>query len=293
VRGGPRVVPSGEMILGAGVSREIDELRALARARHKAATRKVSRLNTRHDVAVSGTEFDPRRDLSKVKRYTSAQLSTYIAELSRFVSRQTQYVGDVHRKPMRAQDWRKYQEVEAIHNAQVSSKLAPVKDIKLPNQDQTLGEWLEGTKPKHRSAAQLATNTPQEIKRSPRQIGSAGALKKLIKDLKNKNSPGYAKRQLDDARAQYRKMAQRINNPGLSAATDKLTDEQFSVLWNYTNFATAVSLDYDAALKMMSNKEAPWHSQILEDQVKDAYQLASWAQSLDLGSGLRDNNKRR
>lgn len=264
---------------------ELAELRKLARARHRAATRKVSRLRTTHDVELSGTKYDPRRDLGKIKRYTAAQLRTYIGQLNEFTARKTQYVGDAQRRPIKGTMWEQYKALEAKYNERVNTDFANMyADVFLPMSGQTLGERMAATVPTHRQMGSPAVNSPYNPPaRKPRNVGSEKALKRLMQNLRDRVKPEYRKRLVDEGRQQYGQMLDVIDQEDLRQAVNSLNDEQFFMLWNYTPFAGAISLNYEIAMKALSSKEQPFHSKQFEDQIGDARALVNWAKSVRLG----------
>lgn len=266
-------------------SEELRSLRAMANRRHRAATRKISRLKTDVGVNVSGTNVDPRRNRANIKNYTEKQLRSYIRQLDTFTSRKTQYVPDAHRRPVPATRWREYQRLEKQYNAKVQERFANYRDIHLTPSGMTIGQRMEFITPsKFPHMQDRAVNTPYTpLNRKPTSIGSGRALDQLIKEMKNRVSERYFEGQLSAGREQFKEMMELLDDPGLARKVSALSDEQFEALWNYTQFPTALSLGYDQAKNLLAGTEKPWSGQALEQSMSVANELASWAGTIDLG----------
>lgn len=262
---------------------ELNELRRLARARHRAVTGKISRLKNEVGVPISGTKNDPRRDLSKVKRYTKAQLRTYINQLNSFTPRSVQFVPSATRTPLRADLWKKYKNLESRYNQQINRQFRLVENVYLPAVGQTIGERMAMITPIHRQLTNPAVNSPYRPgERSSKNIPSEKALKRLIAEKQQQLRPNYRKRLINDARSQFGKMAMTINRRDLADDIAKLSDAQFEILWNYTPFASAISIEYEVIQAMLSNKEKPYHSDSLRNAVASQKSLIDWAKQADI-----------
>lgn len=262
---------------------QLDQLRALARARHRAVTGKISRLNRQAGVVVSGTKADPRRNLSKIKRYTASQLRTYINQLDSFNARSTQFVPSANRKPIQVDLWKKYKNLERRYNQRVNEQFEQVKDVFLPAVGQTLGERMAMITPAHRQLTNPAVNAPyRPAEVQSRNVSSEKALRRLIAQKQNQLKVSYRKKLIDDARSQFSKMADIINRRDLADDVANLSDAQFEVLWNYTPFASAIGINYEVIQAMLSNKEKPYHSDSLRNAVASQKSLIEWAKQTNL-----------
>jgi len=265
--------------------RELEELRRLARQRHRAVTGKISRLNRQANISLSGTKNDPRRELAKVKRYTKAQLRTYIEQLNGFNARSVQFVPSANRTPIRADLWKKYKDLEQRYNQRINEQFERVQDVFLPTVGQTIGERMDMITPVHRQLTNPAVNAPfRPAEMKPGNVSSERALQRLIRQKQNQLRAGYRKKLVNDAREQFAKMADIINRRDLVADVRKLSDAQFEVLWNYTPFATAIGINYEVIQAMLSNREKPYHSDSLRNAVASQKSLIDWAKQADLGS---------
>lgn len=261
----------------------IEALRADVARKRRLATRKISRLKQQKGVYVSGTSADPRRDASGERRATSRELRAYSRQLSKFLDRKTQYVGDSSGRPVPAEKWKQYKSQEAAYNDKVHRYFESVADVKLPN-GETVREYMAKTTPDHRQAGNAAVNAPYDpTVRQPKNIASKESLDKLTESMKKRNSADYFAKQNQMSKAQFKQMVEVINEPALSDAVDSLTDKQFAVLWNYTGFATGVSIPYELMMKLLSDQEKPWHSEVSATSVRESYALAKWATTLKVG----------
>lgn len=264
---------------------ELNELRAMARARHRATTRKISRIKADTGLPISGSKNDPRRDLGKLKGYTKSQLRTYIAQLNDFSSRSVQFVPSATRTPIQTDLWKKYKNLEGRYNQRVNEQFARVQDVFLPAVGQTIGERMAMITPAHRQLTNPAVNSPyRPAEMKPRNVANERALKRLISQKENQLRPSYRKRLVNDARNQFAQMADVINRRDLARDVSKLTDAQFEVLWNYTPFASAIGINYEVIMAMLSNKEKPFHSDSLRNAVATQKGLIEWARTADIPS---------
>lgn len=259
---------------------EIARLRAEARQRHRAATRKVSRLKNNVGVNVAGTEYDPRRDLSKVKSYTAKQLSAYIAELNGFVSRSRQYVPDVAARPIPKTVFGEYKAVERAYNAMVNASTDDVKDIRLPS-GMTIGERRAMLRANHPFAGNPSVRRPnQPVVRDSSEITSIDAMKKLVDNMRKQMTPKFRREELKRSREELSKIMDVINQPEVNKDINSLSARQFAILWNDSAFAEAASLQYELIMQRMTGKEQAWHSDVIETKFKEAVELVKWAKNI-------------
>lgn len=264
---------------------ELDELRSLARSRHKAATRKISRIRNTTGLSLSGSKNDPRRELGKIRGYTKSQLRTYIGQLNDFNSRNVQFVSSATKQPMRADLWKQYKALEGRYNRRINEQFETVKDVYLPAVGQTIGERMSMITPAHRQLTNPAVNAPYrpaEIRSG--NITSEKALKRLIAQKQKQLRPSHRKNLIKNARENFGKMADVINRRDLADAVKGLTDAQFEVLWNYTPFASAIGINYEVIQAMLSDKEKPYHSDALRNAVDSQKALINWAKEANIPS---------
>jgi len=263
---------------------ELQALRAQAMARHRAATRKVSRLNRRAGVSVSGSRVDPRSTPKNIRNYNATQLRSYINKLNKFVDRSVQFVPDANRQPISSATWKKYKSLERRYNDKIADHFSRYKDIFIGPANTTVGDRMKATTPDFPHMQDRAVNAPYTpLDRSSVNIGSERALKKLITDIRRRSSGKSINKRIRNDKSQFRELMKTVSDPSLVEKIEGLTTEQFDLLWNYSGFATAVSLGYEMSKALLSDNEKPWHSGVLKDSVNSAHELADWAKSVDLG----------
>ena len=262
---------------------ELERLRALARKRHAAATRKVNRLRNTKDADVAGTKFDPRRDLAGLKRYNTAQVMAYIKRLDSFLDRRNQFVGDARQRPIPVygkNGWKEYQDAQNKYNRLAVGKFDDIRDVRLPS-GMTVGEREATLKSDHPLAGNPSVIKPHApVVREPRNIAHPDKLKGLIKDLNYKMSKSYDKKQLAQDRDELSKIMAVVKEPGLQAKINSLSARQFNVLWNYTNFATAASFMYAVLQSQMTKGEQPWQAERIRAKFEQAMELVDFASKL-------------
>jgi hypothetical protein len=266
----------------------VDDLRSEIARLRKAVTRKVSRLKQTHDVYLSGTQFDPRRAPRTESKYDSRQLRSYANDLAGFLDRGNQFVPDARNRPIPRDEWRTYKRLESQYNKRVDAYFEQMKDIRLPGfagqQGETLGQRMAKMTPDHRQMGNVNVNAPfQPPNREEGTVSDRSRLAKLTADMRNRLEPGYFGKLIEDSKEQFRQMADLIDEPDLKGLTEGITDEQWAALWNYTPFATGVSILYENQLKLLSDKEKPYNSDILRNSVAASVELAKWARTLKIG----------
>lgn len=239
---------------------EIQALRDLARQRHRAATRKVSRLKAK-GVNVEAAKLDPRKDPASFKRLNAKQLEAHIARLNKFVSRETQFVTSAHKtQPLTGGLWHEYKALERAVNQRNAKPYEGVKNIFLPSLGMTVDEF-QGTKPTHPVTGNPASRAPHlPINKTNKGVPNDKQLKKLIKDMKARLQPEYGDKVI---RREHRTLSTFLNTIGKVNQSDDfkfiqrnfktLTTAQFAFMWNYTNFANISGFDYEIAKSKLSD----------------------------------------
>lgn len=253
---------------------ELEALRAEVRRRHRAATSKVSRLRSR-GVELGGSNYDVRRDLSKVKRYNATQLRAYANQLNSFVERKNAFVPGDSGVPLPAAKWREYKRLEKRYNEIGNREYSKVGEIFLPQPGVRV---RDRRKILSQSAIGEAVNAPyQEIDRQARGITSETALDRLTDQMRKKTSREYLPGEIAKSREQFMNMLTEIGNPEFIEAANKLSDDQFDTLWNYTSFATEISSDYEIMKLKARGEQERAHEKIHEDNTHAINELLQWA----------------
>lgn len=255
------------------------------------ANKKISRLRTKADVEVAGTRYDPRTTRRNIARYTEKQLDAYIARVSSFTDRGTQFVGDLDRRPIPSGEWRDYKRGERAHRKHMDDRFNSIKDIKLPGAPgnpaaETIAQRRSKMTADRKLAGNPSVNDPfNPPARTPAGVKDRAALKKLTKDMKRKSERGWDDRELKRQIGEFSQMMKKVGDPELSKKIANLTTGQFFTLWNASNFATAVSTQYEQSQLMLRGKDQPYHEQLVRDAFSDAHRLVDWAAGLDPGFG--------
>ena len=265
-------------------NRALDDKRAQALHLNKRITHKISRLRTKAEVEVAGTQYDVRANPKNIRRYTEKQLDAQIARASQFLDRGTQFVGDVHRKPIPASEWKDYKRAEQARRKNATDTYQRHKDIPLPGGTETIGQRRDKMRADRKLAGNPSVNDPYDTPvRDSKQIANRKAVKTLLREAKQKSGKGWDDKELKRQIGEFSTMVARIGDGDLAASVKKLTAGQFRTLWNDTNFAVAVSTQYELAQAgLVSDEDKPWHVQIIQDAFTDARRLVEWAKKLDL-----------
>lgn len=254
--------------------KNLNELRNEVRHAHRLATKKVSRLRSK-GVEIGFSDLDPRRDLSRIKRYTEKQLRAYMSELETFRSRKVSYVATARGTPISGSKWREYKRLEREFNKRAERAYSRLSDTFLPSHGMTIGQRDELM----RSDLPFAGGERRPfdpIERSVRWIASEKALDKLIKDMRNKVSPEYEQKTVSAQRRVSMKMSRDTGSREIRNALRGLSDDQFSVLWNYTNFPTLLSAKYEST----KEKSPDWLARVADDSNDEIGEMIAWAKEL-------------
>lgn len=254
-----------------------EELRNEIAKLRRAATKKISRLKQVKNVVTSGSKVDPRRDPAVHKKYNNEQLENYKNMLQGFVSRKTQYVPDSQHRPIHADKFKEYKQLETEYNARVDQHFSKFQDYVLPSSE-TILERMAKMTPDHKRAWNPPVNSPfRATVRQSKAMASDKALETLIDKMNERLTPDYFDKLNRAGMEQFEQMESVINDKGLSNKVKQLTPGQFALLWNYTNFAAAVSMHYETMMKMLSNQEKPWHTTVRRDAIADYEEMVEWA----------------
>lgn len=261
-----------------------DDQLAQALKMSRGATRKISRLKSKVDVYVAGTEYDPRKSPKQLRRYTTAQLEAYNRRVAQFNDRGTQFVPDAKHRPIPAAEFKDYKTAELARRKHVLDQYNKVKDIPLPGGHETIGQRRDKMRSDRKMAGNPSVNDPYSPPvRSSKNIADRAALKALTRDEKKKSKKGWDDKELKRQIGEFDRMLATIGDADLAAKVSKLTAGQFRSLWNDTNFATAVSQEYFIYKQgLVDENDKPWYQQLIHDSFQDAHRLADWAKNLDL-----------
>lgn len=243
---------------------EIQRLRDLAKKRHAAATKKVSRLK-KNDVHVSGTPLDPRKNAADISKMRTRDLQSYIRKLDSFTSRDTGWVHGAGKKNLLSVNlYREYKRLETAYNKKNLADYENVKGRFIPTLNTTV-QAFHGELPDHPVTANPASRSPHiPINRTNKGIPNDQKLKKLINDMHRRLSEGHTDAVISKEQKSMSRFfidmgkADRKNKDLKDLRKDfwDLTPEQFAFLWNHTNFAEAASMDYEIAKDHLHDKKS-------------------------------------
>lgn len=269
---------------------ELERLRELARKRRSAVTGKIARIRRNTGVDIAGKGEDPRRPLEVVKRYNKSQLNKYIGELNAFQSRGVGFVAGAGGVPIPKNKWNEYKKLERQYNALGVKHESRVADIFLPTAGMTLRERNATVHP--RAVGEVVNRPYSQVDREPTQIPGAKALDKIIRDMYKKTTKSYLPGEIKKSRKQLNDMLKTAGNGDMVARAKSLSDSQFDTLWNYTNFATLISLSYEMAKLRAADAKERWHDQVVEDSASDIRELFEWASELPEASERNSTPKK-
>jgi len=265
---------SYQSLMDDSLSAEINRLR-------KAVTRKVSRIKTNTGIYMSGTRQDPRRSTHAVNTMSEPELRNYRSNLSAFLDRGNQFVPDSQMRPMPRAQWKAYKALEAKWNERVGKHMEGLKGIRLPS-GMTIAERDAMMQPNHPQMANPSVNGPRPIERESTNVAGTAKLMSLMDQMANRLETDYFSNLNETGKETFGKMIDRIGDDSLSDKVAGLTPQQFEVLWNWTPFATAISFQYELAMKELSPRDKEtWAGTIQHDAVREAKRYVEWAQTLE------------
>lgn len=262
---------------------DINELRAEVRKRQQAANAKARRLRAK-GVEIEGTQFDPRRNAAPINRYTKRQLNDYLSKLNEFTSRSNQFVPLSGGSFVPAREWRKYRTAERRYNQIANREYGKVADLKLPLTGMTVSERDATMRPTNRkirrAAGEAVRRIYEPVNIRPENVEGPEALRKLTQQRQRQISRPYKAEETERQRREMRAMLDRIGESDMMKEAEKLTDEQFSTLWNYGTFATDLSRDYERIQLLATGGASAQQDRVHEDARQDILESIEWAQSL-------------
>lgn len=261
---------------------ELESLRKQVMARQRAAGKKISRLKAK-GANVSGTKYDPRKTPATVSKLNVHQLHTQLGRLNVFMDRKTQFHSDARGALLPPGQFEAYKKLESKVNNIKKKAFDPIKNIKVPGGGGvTIAERHKINTPDRPRAGNPAVNPFTFVQRKSTSVMSAKALRKLTKDLENKLSSDFLAEDLALDRRVAADMLTTLGKPDWIDRLDKMSDFHFNILWNWTKFATDVSLPYELAKKGLQGEDASWHDETLAENLKNAGDLINDVQKIKL-----------
>lgn len=257
---------------------DINALRRLALQRHKAATRKISRIKATNGTVVSGSDQDIRKDYGFIRAAKPAELRSYIRQLNKFNDRKTQFVPDALNAPIPRDVWDKVEAAKERHNSFVDSFYSGFKDIHIGPTGQTVDERMHAITPLHKHMGRKTTDNPykkSELK-STNVYGISGSLK-LAKHLNEMATKAHNKKALNNHRAGVIKMLDQVGNIEMQHKVAQLTNKQWAALWKYTPFAALIKNPYHHYKDSQAGNKSIANSESVQNDLTIADSYLDWA----------------
>jgi len=265
----------------------LKNLRAEVRKRRNAVTAKENRIKRNTGVDIRNTSQDPRRPVGVVERYNRQQLTKYLSELNSFMSRSVGYVAGAGNAPIPKADWLAYKKLEKQYNAIGEAHFSEFKDLALPmNDGLTVAEREKLMVPTDKRMQGEVIHRPYSpLDRDASRVKGVEGLKKLTEGIKKKLNSNFLPSQIAAGRKQLEQMLTAIGNGDTVKDARKLTDFQFNILWNYTDFATTVARvspsgsNRSKAVRNMESSDR-YSAGVIEDYEHDIREFFNWASTL-------------
>lgn len=261
---------------------ELDRLRREIARKQRNVNAKINRIEKSTGINLRGTNYNPRNaDAAKFMRYTAKQLIAYGKRLDEFTDRKTAFVPGVDAQPIPKQHFDRYKALEDQINGVGDRLMGVVGGFEAPGSGMTIAE-RDATLRANRKRAQgdVVNRTFSKIDRKSTDINGVDALNKLVKSLEKKLNAKHLPSKIKEGRKQNDQMLEAMGANDLREAADKLTDFQFHVLWEYTNYASQVGLSYGVASLSAANSEDRWYQKVIEDNSGDIREAIEWARKL-------------
>lgn len=246
---------------------DVQRLRAELKKKRAAVGQKINRIKKQTGANVAGTEFDPRRKAGLENRYNARQLRAHIAELNNFMQRGNQFVAGVKGAPLPRGQFLRYKRLEAMYE---QARLAH--DASVGNVMTSTGMTVAQNKAMIPEAAGSAVYGPyRKFDREPSDIKDAGALQKLIGDMRNRASTGFLTAKISQGRENLEKVLTILGNHDMADKIDSLSDYQFDVFW-FGNPAVAESIFMQYGIekeRAAGTRKERWQDKVVESAANE------------------------
>lgn len=266
----------------------LNELREQVATLEGRAGRKISRNKSSKGIIIADTPSDPRRNPSKVGRYNTRQLESYVKSLQTFNSRSTQFEAGVRGNPLPRQQWVKYKAGENAVREQAAKAMEAVKDARLPGPGSTPTKIREGSETIEQRAAKIRAKHPTVTnqgylppERQPKNIKDADSLTKLTKANNKRMTKKFQREEHKRAREELKQMVAVFQDDKMEKNIMNLTKGQFDMLWNFTKFADALSLTYHH-IKAKGKKKQDLPQELIDNQINQANTLIEWVKKFKI-----------
>lgn len=249
-------------------------IRVEVERRIKSVNAKIARTKKATGANIAGTEFDPRRRMGIEKNYNVKQLTNYLSSLNEFMRRGNQFVSGVKGAPIPRGAFKLYKGLESEYRAAGEAHDAAVGGLNTPT-----GMTVRQNKAMVPEAAGSAVYGPyRKLDRESTDIASAGALKKLTRDMVNKLKPDYLENKISEGRENIEKALIIMGDEEYLQQIRELSDYQFDAMWFGTNFAEAAFMKYHAEQERAAGtRKEKWQDKRIDSAFDDLGSLLSWA----------------
>lgn len=259
---------------------DINELREEVLRRQKAATAKVSRLR-RKGVQLTGSEFDVRREPSRVGRYNTRQLKSYLNELNEFTSRRNAFVAGSEGAPIQAHVWKHAERRRAEYNEFVKNRYSQIQDTYIPKAGMTVRDFEKDVKSTRRKRGHGVTNPfGFQPARPSTDFTSSEAVRIAAEAMNAKLKPSFIDASNNKAYRQLRAAVEVFGDDELTKQAMSLSPDQIDTLWNYTDAPRDAFSAYHFMQLFSNNLADETAENILEDSSYEVREWIDWAKSL-------------
>lgn len=262
---------------------ELEELRELIRKTQQNTNRKVKRLEAR-GVKISGTQFDIRREISRIRSYNKAQLNAYLSELLGFNSRENAFVVGKKGAPIRKSIWREYEQLEKQVNRQVDIHEQSIGGIMIEPGGTTIKERLAMMK----DLSRFNTDSPRAMRRydrRPEYMKNERAVMNAIKGLeKRADREKFITNKATQARKNFRKMLKESGAGDLAKMLNKLNPTQLDILFGYTSGADTISRLYNSFKDSEGTAKEIRNDKWVEDHREEIFNMLEWVSTVKTSS---------
>lgn len=261
-------------------SEEARKLRAEVQKKLISVNNKIARTQKNTGAKVAGSEFDPRRRAGIDKNYNVAQLRSYLNDLNAFMRRPNQFVAGSRGAPIPRGKYAAFQKLQKEYSEVAKSYEASVGNNVLPKEfDNMTVRAHKGIAPESQGSTVYGPYRKYDY--ASTDIKNVGALEKLANKIKSMLKRGYLEKEISEGRENLEKALTIMGEGEWIERIDQLSDYQFDVLWNGTEFADRVFAKYDLLQERKEGtRKEKWQDKVVDSQFAELGGLFDWASNL-------------
>lgn len=262
----------------------VNELRALALKRTKAAGSKISRLR-KQGVEAAGTEFDPRVSRERIARMNKRQLAAYMGRVDSFTNRNVKFVAGANGAPLPKHLVAQYQSAERRRNERLSKRGMVGADVIVPGSGMTVGQRQKLMESRGndilRAGGQWDYQPYTPHTRKIEGMANANALRKLIELERTTGRASNLQESLAVQKSRHVDWLLENGQTEMADMANSLSLDQFDLLKHKTGYAHQIKFMY------MGTEDADESvaATMRDDNLSDARELLKWARSIDPNTG--------